>query len=120
MYYFDAVNFACLSVSVNLNAVHLQTLNTEFLSGDVGSLLQVFSLPSSSSLIVLQFGNVLVEVQRIRVRESSSLRHLSASNHLFHCHLHLLTADGVLQRNEEKGLSFTPELTFTAVTIVPG
>lgn len=60
------------------------------------------SFSSSSSLIVLQFRNVLVEVQRIRVGEGSSLSHLSAGNHLLHCHFHLLTADGVLQRNTER------------------
>lgn len=85
-----------LSVPVNLNKVHLKT--TKFFSGNSSA--RRFS--SSSSLIVLQFRNVLVKVQWIRVGESSSLRHLSASNHLFDRHLHLLTTDGVLQRQEEK------------------
>lgn len=60
-------------------------------------------LHEAASLIVLQFRNVLVEVQWIRVGKSSSLRHLATCNHLFHRHLHLLTADGVLQRDEDKG-----------------
>ena len=74
-------------------------------------------LSEASSLKVLQFRNVLEEIQWIWVGESASLRHLPASNHLFHGHLHLLSADGVLQRDEEKKwLSFKLELTFIVVT----
>lgn len=95
------MDFSSLPVSVNLNKVNLKTkLNSchvvLFHRSSLG-------LHEASSLIVLQFRNVLVEVQWIRVGERSSLRHLPTSNHLFHRHLHFLTADGVLQRDEEKG-----------------
>lgn len=50
------------------------------------------------SLIVLQFRNVLVEVQGSGVGKGPPLRHLSAGNHLFDCHFHLFAADGVLRR----------------------
>lgn len=52
--------------------------------------------PSSTS-VVLQLRNVLVQVQRGWIGEGASLRHLPASDHLLHRHLHLLAADSVLQ-----------------------
>lgn len=82
-----------LPAAVNLNEV-------ESWSG--GLFAGVVQLGDASSLIVLQFGNVLVEIQRVGVGEGSSLRHLPSGNHLLHSHLHLLAADGVLQGGEMK------------------
>lgn len=58
------------------------------------------TLRDASGLKVLQFRNVFVKVQWIGIGEGSPLRHLPPGNHLLHCHLHLLPADGVLQEDK--------------------
>lgn len=52
--------------------------------------------PAAGWLEVLQLRYVLVEIQRLRVGESTTLTHLLTCNHLLHRHLHLLPTDGVL------------------------
>lgn len=89
-----AMNFAHHPVPVNLHKVSLKSKLKSFQATCLCR--PSLQLCEATSLIVLQFRNVFVEVQWVRIGECSSLCHLPTSNHLFYSYLHLLTADGIL------------------------